>query len=98
MFFHIVFVNVCVCVCGVFSVYPSESLSTALGPASTVLLRSLARCYSRLCHLTGQHSASLTANLRRRREFKNLVMLEHASIFLDTYNEYVQLCTQTHNV
>lgn len=89
MFFHIVFVNVCVCVCGVFSVYPSESLSTALGPASTVLLRSLARCYSRLCHLTGQHSASLTANLRRRREFKNLVMLEHASIFLDTYTEYV---------
>uniref|UniRef100_A0A673WP56 Alsin Rho guanine nucleotide exchange factor ALS2 n=1 Tax=Salmo trutta TaxID=8032 RepID=A0A673WP56_SALTR len=65
-----------------------ESLSTALGPASTVLLRSLARCYSHLCHLTGQHSASLTANLRRRREFKNLVMLEHASIFLDTYNEY----------
>uniref|UniRef100_A0A673WNJ8 Alsin Rho guanine nucleotide exchange factor ALS2 n=1 Tax=Salmo trutta TaxID=8032 RepID=A0A673WNJ8_SALTR len=57
-------------------------------PASTVLLRSLARCYSHLCHLTGQHSASLTANLRRRREFKNLVMLEHASIFLDTYNEY----------
>uniref|UniRef100_A0A8C7VIL7 Alsin Rho guanine nucleotide exchange factor ALS2 b n=1 Tax=Oncorhynchus mykiss TaxID=8022 RepID=A0A8C7VIL7_ONCMY len=60
----------------------------SLGPASTVLLRSLARCYSRLCHLTGQHSASLTANLRRRREFKSLVMLEHASIFLDTYNEY----------
>uniref|UniRef100_A0A4W5N1U1 Alsin Rho guanine nucleotide exchange factor ALS2 n=1 Tax=Hucho hucho TaxID=62062 RepID=A0A4W5N1U1_9TELE len=66
-----------------------ESLSTALGPSSTVLLRSLVRCYSRLCHLTGQHSASLTANLRRRRrEFKSLVMLEHASIFLDTYNEY----------
>uniref|UniRef100_A0A8C8FDX1 Alsin n=1 Tax=Oncorhynchus tshawytscha TaxID=74940 RepID=A0A8C8FDX1_ONCTS len=60
----------------------------SLGPASTVLLRSLVRCYSRLCHLTGQHSASLTANLRRRREFKSLVMLEHASIFLDTYNEY----------
>ncbi|XP_045063859.1 alsin isoform X1 [Coregonus clupeaformis] len=65
-----------------------ESLSTALGPSSTVLLQSLARCYSRLCHLTGQHSASLTANLRRRREVKSLVMLEHASIFLDTYNEY----------
>uniref|UniRef100_A0A674E7C9 Alsin Rho guanine nucleotide exchange factor ALS2 n=1 Tax=Salmo trutta TaxID=8032 RepID=A0A674E7C9_SALTR len=65
-----------------------ESLSTALGPASTVLLQSLARGYSRLCHLTGQHSASLTANLRRRREVKSLVMLEHASIFLDTYTEY----------
>uniref|UniRef100_A0A8C7JN54 Alsin Rho guanine nucleotide exchange factor ALS2 n=1 Tax=Oncorhynchus kisutch TaxID=8019 RepID=A0A8C7JN54_ONCKI len=63
-------------------------LDLALGPASTVLLQSLARCYSRLCHLTGQHSASLTANLRRRREVKSLVMLEHASIFLDTYNEY----------
>uniref|UniRef100_A0A4W5N4T3 Alsin Rho guanine nucleotide exchange factor ALS2 n=1 Tax=Hucho hucho TaxID=62062 RepID=A0A4W5N4T3_9TELE len=64
-------------------------LDLALGPSSTVLLRSLVRCYSRLCHLTGQHSASLTANLRRRRrEFKSLVMLEHASIFLDTYNEY----------
>uniref|UniRef100_A0A8C7JPW0 Alsin Rho guanine nucleotide exchange factor ALS2 n=1 Tax=Oncorhynchus kisutch TaxID=8019 RepID=A0A8C7JPW0_ONCKI len=62
--------------------------SASLGPASTVLLQSLARCYSRLCHLTGQHSASLTANLRRRREVKSLVMLEHASIFLDTYNEY----------
>uniref|UniRef100_A0A8C8FBW3 Alsin Rho guanine nucleotide exchange factor ALS2 b n=1 Tax=Oncorhynchus tshawytscha TaxID=74940 RepID=A0A8C8FBW3_ONCTS len=60
----------------------------SLGPASTVLLQSLARCYSRLCHLTGQHSTSLTANLRRRREVKSLVMLEHASIFLDTYNEY----------
>uniref|UniRef100_A0A8C7VN51 Alsin Rho guanine nucleotide exchange factor ALS2 n=1 Tax=Oncorhynchus mykiss TaxID=8022 RepID=A0A8C7VN51_ONCMY len=53
-----------------------------------LLLQSLARCYSRLCHLTGQHSASLTANLRRRRDVKSLVMLEHASIFLDTYNEY----------
>uniref|UniRef100_A0A8C7LDY8 Alsin Rho guanine nucleotide exchange factor ALS2 n=1 Tax=Oncorhynchus kisutch TaxID=8019 RepID=A0A8C7LDY8_ONCKI len=63
-------------------------LDLALGPASTVLLRSLVRCYSRLCHLTGQHSASLSTNLRRRREFKSLVMLEHASIFLDTYNEY----------
>uniref|UniRef100_A0A8C7QMR0 Alsin Rho guanine nucleotide exchange factor ALS2 n=1 Tax=Oncorhynchus mykiss TaxID=8022 RepID=A0A8C7QMR0_ONCMY len=63
-------------------------LDLALGPASTVLLQSLARCYSRLCHLTGQHSASLTANLRRRRDVKSLVMLEHASIFLDTYNEY----------
>uniref|UniRef100_A0A673WLA9 Alsin Rho guanine nucleotide exchange factor ALS2 n=1 Tax=Salmo trutta TaxID=8032 RepID=A0A673WLA9_SALTR len=70
---------------------PLLDLGENYRPASTVLLRSLARCYSHLCHLTGQHSASLTANLRRRREFKNLVMLEHASIFLDTYNEYVQL-------
>uniref|UniRef100_A0A673WC46 Alsin Rho guanine nucleotide exchange factor ALS2 n=1 Tax=Salmo trutta TaxID=8032 RepID=A0A673WC46_SALTR len=67
---------------------PLLDLGENYRPASTVLLRSLARCYSHLCHLTGQHSASLTANLRRRREFKNLVMLEHASIFLDTYNEY----------
>uniref|UniRef100_A0A6Q2YD50 VPS9 domain-containing protein n=1 Tax=Esox lucius TaxID=8010 RepID=A0A6Q2YD50_ESOLU len=59
-----------------------------LGPVSTVLLQHLARCFSRLGHLTGQHSASLTANLRRGREVKSLVMLEHASLFLDTYNEY----------
>ncbi|XP_034145403.1 alsin isoform X3 [Esox lucius] len=65
-----------------------ETLSAALGPVSTVLLQHLARCFSRLGHLTGQHSASLTANLRRGREVKSLVMLEHASLFLDTYNEY----------
>uniref|UniRef100_A0A6Q2YTM8 Alsin Rho guanine nucleotide exchange factor ALS2 b n=1 Tax=Esox lucius TaxID=8010 RepID=A0A6Q2YTM8_ESOLU len=61
---------------------------SSLGPVSTVLLQHLARCFSRLGHLTGQHSASLTANLRRGREVKSLVMLEHASLFLDTYNEY----------
>ncbi|KAL1021859.1 hypothetical protein UPYG_G00018960 [Umbra pygmaea] len=65
-----------------------EALSTALGPVSTMLLQNLARCFSGLGRLTGQHSASLTANLRRGREVKSLVMLEHASLFLDTYNEY----------
>ncbi|KAJ8003567.1 hypothetical protein DPEC_G00149690 [Dallia pectoralis] len=65
-----------------------ESLSVALGPVCTVLLQKLARCFSRLGHLTGQHSVSLTANLHRGREVKGLVMLEHVSLFLDTYNEY----------
>ncbi|XP_074520358.1 alsin isoform X2 [Halichoeres trimaculatus] len=65
-----------------------ESLSTALGPVTLGLLQTLAGRFSLLCHLTGQHAASLTANLRRGRDVKSLLILDHVDIFLDSYNEY----------
>uniref|UniRef100_A0A8D3E8B5 Alsin Rho guanine nucleotide exchange factor ALS2 n=1 Tax=Scophthalmus maximus TaxID=52904 RepID=A0A8D3E8B5_SCOMX len=65
-----------------------ESLSSALGSVAFGLLQSLAGHFSLLCHLTGQHAASLTANLRRGRDVKSLIILDHSSIFLDSYNEY----------
>lgn len=70
--------------------HPSlESLSSALGQVIFGLLQTLANMFGRLCHLTGQHATSLTASLRRCREVKSLLILEHTSIFLDCYNEYV---------
>ncbi|XP_042369074.1 alsin [Plectropomus leopardus] len=65
-----------------------ESLSSALGQVTLGLLQTLAGRFSLLCHLTGQHAASLTANLRRVRDVKSLLVLDHAGIFLDSYNEY----------
>ncbi|XP_026218330.1 alsin isoform X2 [Anabas testudineus] len=65
-----------------------ESLSSALGQVALGLLQALASRFSHLCHLTGQHAASLTANLRRGRDVKGLVVLEHTGIFLDSYQEY----------
>ncbi|XP_034467527.1 alsin isoform X3 [Hippoglossus hippoglossus] len=65
-----------------------ESLSSALGQVTFGLLQILAGQFSLLCHVTGQHAASLTANLRRGRDVKSLLILDHASIFLDSYNEY----------
>ncbi|XP_036395976.1 alsin isoform X2 [Megalops cyprinoides] len=65
-----------------------ENLAVTLGPTTNQLLQALAGHFSRLCHLTGQHSVSLTSFLRRGRDVKGLVMLEHAAIFLDTYKEY----------
>ncbi|XP_034720690.1 alsin isoform X2 [Etheostoma cragini] len=65
-----------------------ESLSSALSQTAMGLLHTLAGRFSLLCHLTGQHSASLTANLRRVRDVKSLLILDHASIFLDSYHEY----------
>ncbi|KAM3585310.1 uncharacterized protein V6R79_013967 [Siganus canaliculatus] len=65
-----------------------ESLSAALGPVVLGLLQTLAGRFSLLCHLTGQHAASLTANLRRGRDVKSLLILDHATIFLDAYREY----------
>lgn len=53
------------------------------------LLQTLAGRFSLLCHLTGQHAASLTANLRRGRDVKSLLVLDNAGIFLDSYREYV---------
>uniref|UniRef100_A0A3B4GTN4 Alsin Rho guanine nucleotide exchange factor ALS2 n=1 Tax=Pundamilia nyererei TaxID=303518 RepID=A0A3B4GTN4_9CICH len=64
-------------------------LDSALGQVIFGLLQTLANLFGRLCHLTGQHATSLTASLRRCREVKSLLILEHTSIFLDCYNEYV---------
>ncbi|XP_037617894.1 alsin isoform X2 [Sebastes umbrosus] len=65
-----------------------ESLSSALGQVAVGLLQTLAGRFSLLCHLTGQHAASVTANLRRVRDVKSLLILDHAGIFLDSYIEY----------
>ncbi|XP_015214850.2 alsin isoform X1 [Lepisosteus oculatus] len=65
-----------------------ENLCSALGPTSSLLLQTMASRFSRLCYLTGQHAASLSTFIRRSKEVKELVMLEHAGIFLDTYKEY----------
>uniref|UniRef100_A0AAQ4Q1Y9 Alsin Rho guanine nucleotide exchange factor ALS2 n=1 Tax=Gasterosteus aculeatus aculeatus TaxID=481459 RepID=A0AAQ4Q1Y9_GASAC len=65
-----------------------ESLGSTLGPAATGLLHTLVGRFSLLCHLTGQHAASLTANLRRVRDVSTLLLLDHGSIFLDSYSEY----------
>ncbi|KAM4711014.1 alsin isoform 2-T2 [Anableps anableps] len=65
-----------------------ESLSTVLGPMATELLQTLAGRFSMLSHLTGQHAASLTANLRRGRDVNSFLILENSSIFLDLYNDY----------
>ncbi|XP_015232879.1 PREDICTED: alsin [Cyprinodon variegatus] len=65
-----------------------EALSSALGPVVTELLQTLAGRFGVLARLTGQHAASLTASLRRGRDVKTLLILDHASIFLDLYNDY----------
>ncbi|KAK5847987.1 hypothetical protein PBY51_017073 [Eleginops maclovinus] len=65
-----------------------ESLSAALGPVALGLLQTVTGKFSLLCHLTGQHAASLTGHLRRVRDVKSLLVLEHADLFLDSYSEY----------
>ncbi|XP_028277552.1 alsin isoform X2 [Parambassis ranga] len=65
-----------------------ETLSSVLGQVALGLLQVLAGQFSLLCHLTGQHATSLTGNLRRGREVKNLLILEHTGIFLDSYHNY----------
>uniref|UniRef100_A0A665SZI5 VPS9 domain-containing protein n=1 Tax=Echeneis naucrates TaxID=173247 RepID=A0A665SZI5_ECHNA len=63
-------------------------LDSALGQVNLGLLQTLAGRFSLLCHLTGQHATSLTTNLRRGRDVKSLLILDHTSIFLDSYNDY----------
>ncbi|CAG5933897.1 unnamed protein product [Menidia menidia] len=65
-----------------------DVLSAALGPVALGLLQAAAGQFSALCHLTGQHAASLTANLRRGRDVKCLLILDHADVFLDCYDHY----------
>lgn len=71
-----------------------ESLSSALGQVAFGLLQSLAGRFSILCRLTGQHAASLSSNLRQRRDINGLLILDHTDIFLECYNEY---CTVVGN-
>lgn len=68
-----------------------ESLSSALGQVALGLLQTLVGRFSLLCHLTGQHGASLTANLRRGRDVKSLLILDHTGVFIDAYHECVFL-------
>ncbi|XP_077573347.1 alsin isoform X2 [Stigmatopora nigra] len=65
-----------------------ESLHSNLGPVIFKLMQMLVTQFGQLCHLTGQHAVSLTANLRQSRSIKNLFILEHTKIFLDSYSEY----------
>uniref|UniRef100_A0A669D112 Alsin Rho guanine nucleotide exchange factor ALS2 n=1 Tax=Oreochromis niloticus TaxID=8128 RepID=A0A669D112_ORENI len=74
--------------CNVKSQILRPLLDSALGQVIFGLLQTLASRFGRLCHLTGQHATSLTANLRRGREVKSLLILEHTSIFLDCYHDY----------
>ncbi|XP_030877011.1 alsin [Leptonychotes weddellii] len=66
-----------------------------LGTASTVqLLQEVASRFSKLCYLIGQHGASLSSFLHGIKEARSLVILKHASLFLDSYTEY---CTSITN-
>ncbi|XP_042192089.1 alsin [Callorhinchus milii] len=65
-----------------------DNLASALGPSSTQLLQDLASRFSKLCCLIGQHSASLNKFLHSSKDVKTLAMLEHSSVFLDTFKEY----------
>lgn len=61
-----------------------------LGTASTVqLLQEVASRFSKLCYLIGQHGASLSTFLQGIKEARSLVILKHASLFLDSYTEQV---------
>ncbi|KAJ3584293.1 hypothetical protein NHX12_014789, partial [Muraenolepis orangiensis] len=65
-----------------------ESLSSSLGPALLALLQTLVGGFSLLCQLAGQHSTSLTSSLRRGRDLKALLILDHTAVFLDSYRQY----------
>lgn len=66
-----------------------------LGTVSTVqLLQEVASRFSKLCYLIGQHGASLSNFLHGPKEARNLVILKHSSLFLDSYTEY---CTSITN-
>uniref|UniRef100_A0A8C2NDK5 VPS9 domain-containing protein n=1 Tax=Capra hircus TaxID=9925 RepID=A0A8C2NDK5_CAPHI len=66
-----------------------------LGTANTVqLLQEVASRFSKLCYLIGQHGTSLSSFLQGIKEARSLVILKHASLFLDSYTEY---CTSITN-
>ncbi|KAB0396381.1 hypothetical protein E2I00_016297, partial [Balaenoptera physalus] len=61
-----------------------------LGTASAVqLLQEVASRFSKLCYLIGQHGTSLSSFLQGIKEARSLVILKHASLFLDSYTEQV---------
>ncbi|XP_069851935.1 alsin isoform X3 [Dipodomys merriami] len=60
-----------------------------LGTVTTVqLLQEVASRFSKLCYLIGQHGASLSSFLQGVKAARSLVILKHASLFLDSYTEY----------
>ncbi|XP_061898936.1 alsin isoform X1 [Entelurus aequoreus] len=73
-----------------------ELLSATLGTVNFGLLQTLASRFWHLCHLTGQHAVKVTAGLRHSRNVKSLPILEHPSIFLDSYNEYCSTLADFH--
>uniref|UniRef100_A0A8C1T8H3 Alsin Rho guanine nucleotide exchange factor ALS2 a n=1 Tax=Cyprinus carpio TaxID=7962 RepID=A0A8C1T8H3_CYPCA len=66
----------------------SPLLALSLGPSSMLLFQEMAGSFSKLCHLTGQHSVSLTNFLQRGKVIKTLVLIKNTDIFMDTYKEY----------
>uniref|UniRef100_A0A8C1JWX7 Alsin Rho guanine nucleotide exchange factor ALS2 a n=1 Tax=Cyprinus carpio TaxID=7962 RepID=A0A8C1JWX7_CYPCA len=64
----------------------SEILSPLL--SSMLLFQEMAGSFSKICHLTGQHSVSLTNFLQRGKVIKTLVLIKSTDIFMDTYKEY----------
>lgn len=68
-----------------FSASPADALGSALGKVTLGLLQTLAGRFSLLCRLTGQHASSLSANVRRSRSVRSLLLLDHPGLFLDSY-------------
>ncbi|XP_067299640.1 alsin [Pseudorasbora parva] len=64
------------------------NLTVSLGQSCMLLFQEMAGSFSKLCHLTGQHSVSLTNFLQRGKVIKTLVLIKNTAIFIDTYNEY----------
>ncbi|KAM9305608.1 alsin [Gastrophryne carolinensis] len=52
------------------------------------LLQDMATKFSKLCYLIGQHGTSLSHFLRGSKDARNLSVLEHSKLFLDSYTEY----------
>ncbi|KAM4697842.1 alsin [Rhinophrynus dorsalis] len=52
------------------------------------LLQEMATKFSKLCYLIGQHGTSLGNFLRGAKDARSLSILEHSSLFLDSYTEY----------
>ncbi|XP_052004205.1 alsin-like [Xyrauchen texanus] len=65
-----------------------ESLAVSLGQSSTLLFQEMAGSFSKLCHLTGQHSRSLIEFLQQGKVIKTLALIKNTAIFIDTYKEY----------
>uniref|UniRef100_A0A673I9E5 Alsin-like n=1 Tax=Sinocyclocheilus rhinocerous TaxID=307959 RepID=A0A673I9E5_9TELE len=66
----------------------SPLLALSLGQSSMLLFQEMAGSFSKLCHLTGQHSVSLTNFLQRGKVIKTLVLIKNTDLFMDTYKEY----------
>uniref|UniRef100_A0A8C1JX05 Alsin Rho guanine nucleotide exchange factor ALS2 a n=1 Tax=Cyprinus carpio TaxID=7962 RepID=A0A8C1JX05_CYPCA len=65
----------------------APSLALSLGQSSMLLFQEMAGSFSKICHLTGQHSVSLTNFLQRGKVIKTLVLIKSTDIFMDTYKD-----------